>query len=242
MKHVTNKPGASAAVLEPFSLLRRGILQGAALGSAAALLGGVRAGARGRNGPVPRPSTLAFGVRQPRHDQPVLCAHPVRASGRLRPAGLRPSMDRFRELGRGGNGQRHERGDRRQGRRHCNPADRSKGLQRPDGAGARRGHPVFSYNADAPPGSANKRLAYIGQDLYQAGALMGQRITKMVDGGQIALFIATPGALNLQPASTAHRTRSKSLANPTTYRSSQPARLSTRRSQRSNRSISAIRM
>lgn len=61
------------------------------------------------------------------------------------------------------------------------------------------GIPVFSYNADAPSGSANKRLAYIGQDLYQAGFLMGQRIGKMVDSGTIALFIATPGALNLQP-------------------------------------------
>ncbi len=61
------------------------------------------------------------------------------------------------------------------------------------------GIPVFAYNADSPAGSANKRLAYIGQDLYQAGQLMGQRITKLVDGGMIALFIATPGALNIQP-------------------------------------------
>jgi simple sugar transport system substrate-binding protein len=61
------------------------------------------------------------------------------------------------------------------------------------------GIPVFAYNADAPSGSANKRLAYIGQDLYQAGVLMGQRIVSMVDSGTIALFIATPGALNIQP-------------------------------------------
>jgi simple sugar transport system substrate-binding protein len=32
------------------------------------------------------------------------------------------------------------------------------------------GIPVFSYNADAPAGSGNKRLAYIGQDLYQSGS------------------------------------------------------------------------
>ncbi len=38
------------------------------------------------------------------------------------------------------------------------------------------GIPVFSYNADAPPGSGNKRLAYIGQDLYQSGYSMGERI------------------------------------------------------------------
>jgi simple sugar transport system substrate-binding protein len=61
------------------------------------------------------------------------------------------------------------------------------------------GIPVFAYNADSPPGSANKRLAYIGQDLFQAGALMGQRIVQLVDGGTIALMIATPGALNIQP-------------------------------------------
>ncbi|MEA2740630.1 MAG: simple sugar transport system substrate-binding protein, partial [Acetobacteraceae bacterium] len=61
------------------------------------------------------------------------------------------------------------------------------------------GIPVFAYNADAPAGSANKRLAYIGQDLFQAGALMGQRIVQLVDSGTIALLIATPGALNIQP-------------------------------------------
>ncbi|WP_158929446.1 sugar ABC transporter substrate-binding protein [Acidisphaera sp. S103] len=61
------------------------------------------------------------------------------------------------------------------------------------------GIPVFSYNADAPPGSANKRLAYIGQDLYQAGVAMGHRIESLVEGGTVALFIATPGQLNIQP-------------------------------------------
>ncbi len=61
------------------------------------------------------------------------------------------------------------------------------------------GIPVFAYNGDVPAGSPNKRLAYIGQDLFQAGQLMGQRIVQLVDGGPIALFIATPGALNIQP-------------------------------------------
>lgn len=61
------------------------------------------------------------------------------------------------------------------------------------------GIPVFSYNADAPSGSGNKRLAYIGQDLYQSGVLMGERIVKLVDSGTVALFIATPGQLNIQP-------------------------------------------
>jgi simple sugar transport system substrate-binding protein len=61
------------------------------------------------------------------------------------------------------------------------------------------GIPVFSYNADAPSGSGNKRLAYIGQDLYQAGYLEGERISRLVDSGLVALFIATPGQLNIQP-------------------------------------------
>ncbi|HEX7389278.1 MAG TPA: sugar ABC transporter substrate-binding protein, partial [Acidiphilium sp.] len=61
------------------------------------------------------------------------------------------------------------------------------------------GIPVFAYNADAPAGSANKRLAYIGQDLFQAGYQMGERIVKLVGSGEVALFIATPGQLNIQP-------------------------------------------
>ncbi len=61
------------------------------------------------------------------------------------------------------------------------------------------GIPVFAYNADVPPGSGNKRLAYIGQDLRKAGELMGQRIVSLVDGGRVALFIATPGQNNIQP-------------------------------------------
>ncbi len=61
------------------------------------------------------------------------------------------------------------------------------------------GIPVFAYNADAPAGSGNKRLAYIGQDLYQSGYRMGERIASMVDGGLVGLFIATHGQLNIQP-------------------------------------------
>jgi simple sugar transport system substrate-binding protein len=61
------------------------------------------------------------------------------------------------------------------------------------------GIPVFAYNADAPSGGANKRLAYIGQDLYQSGYKMGERIASLVDSGLVGLFIATPGQLNIQP-------------------------------------------
>jgi simple sugar transport system substrate-binding protein len=57
------------------------------------------------------------------------------------------------------------------------------------------GIPVFSYNADTP----NNRLAYIGQDLFLSGVEMGKRIVELVPSGKVALFIATPGALNIQP-------------------------------------------
>jgi simple sugar transport system substrate-binding protein len=56
--------------------------------------------------------------------------------------------------------------------------------------------PVVSYNADA---AGNARLAYIGQDLFVSGQEMGARIAKLVPSGDVALFIATPGSLNIQP-------------------------------------------
>jgi simple sugar transport system substrate-binding protein len=61
------------------------------------------------------------------------------------------------------------------------------------------GIPVVSYNADAPAKSGNKRLAYIGQDLFQSGVQMGQRIVELVPQGDVVGFIATPGQLNIQP-------------------------------------------
>jgi simple sugar transport system substrate-binding protein len=56
--------------------------------------------------------------------------------------------------------------------------------------------PVVSYNADA---KGNNRLAYIGQDLFVSGQEMGQHIAQLVPSGDVALFIATPGSLNIQP-------------------------------------------
>jgi simple sugar transport system substrate-binding protein len=58
------------------------------------------------------------------------------------------------------------------------------------------GIPVVAYNADA---AGNDRLAYVGQDLFVAGEQMGDRIVSLVGSGDVALFIATPGALNIQP-------------------------------------------
>jgi len=59
------------------------------------------------------------------------------------------------------------------------------------------GIPVVSYNADV---TSNARLGYIGQDLYASGQAMGERIAKLMpQGGDVAIFIATPGSLNIQP-------------------------------------------
>jgi simple sugar transport system substrate-binding protein len=62
-----------------------------------------------------------------------------------------------------------------------------------------KGIPVVSYNADGARAGSHARQAYIGQDLYTSGFEMGKRIVQLVPKGDVALFIATPGALNIQP-------------------------------------------
>src|SRR5204863_6214412 len=62
-----------------------------------------------------------------------------------------------------------------------------------------KGIPVVAYNADGARGGTKARMAYIGQALYESGFAMGQRIATLVPKGDVALFIATPGALNIQP-------------------------------------------
>src|SRR5674476_463321 len=59
------------------------------------------------------------------------------------------------------------------------------------------GIPVVSYNADVP---TNARLAYIGQDLFASGQEMGKKIAAALpSGSSVVIFIATPGSLNIQP-------------------------------------------
>jgi simple sugar transport system substrate-binding protein len=62
-----------------------------------------------------------------------------------------------------------------------------------------KGIPVVAFNADGARGGPKARLAYIGQALYESGFAMGQRIATLVPKGDVAIFIATPGALNIQP-------------------------------------------
>jgi simple sugar transport system substrate-binding protein len=63
------------------------------------------------------------------------------------------------------------------------------------------GIPVVSYNADgARDDKGTNRLAYIGQGLYESGFALGQRALESgLDSGEVVGFIATPGALNIQP-------------------------------------------
>jgi simple sugar transport system substrate-binding protein len=68
------------------------------------------------------------------------------------------------------------------------------------------GIPVVSYNADGVvtpagvPQTGTDRLAYYGQDLYQSGVQLGNKIVELMGGGGDAVgFIATPGAGNIQP-------------------------------------------
>ena len=74
-----------------------------------------------------------------------------------------------------------------------------KAFNGPTSSAIAKGIPVLAYNADVPAGNPNERLAYIGQDLFASGFAMGQRIVNLVKEGDVALFIATPGQLNIQP-------------------------------------------
>jgi simple sugar transport system substrate-binding protein len=72
-------------------------------------------------------------------------------------------------------------------------------FNRPVEEALKAGIPVFAYNSDVSPKSANKRLSYIGQNLFAAGYMLGYRLAASVAGGSIAAFAATPEKLNLKP-------------------------------------------
>jgi simple sugar transport system substrate-binding protein len=67
------------------------------------------------------------------------------------------------------------------------------------------GIPVISYNADGVVSHGvatigTNRLCYVGQALYNSGVQMGNRIASLVTTpGEVVIFIATPGAGNIQP-------------------------------------------
>jgi len=67
------------------------------------------------------------------------------------------------------------------------------------------GIPTLSYNADGiykngVASIGSNRLAYVGQALYLSGQAMGEQIKTLIPGGgEIVIFIATPGTGNIQP-------------------------------------------
>jgi simple sugar transport system substrate-binding protein len=75
----------------------------------------------------------------------------------------------------------------------------AKAFEAPIKRALAKGIPVVAYNADGARVGAKARMAYIGQALYESGFAMGTRIATLVPKGDVALFIATPGALNIQP-------------------------------------------
>jgi simple sugar transport system substrate-binding protein len=81
----------------------------------------------------------------------------------------------------------------------------AKAFTTPVGNAMNAGIPVVSYNADGvvvngQPIIGTNRLCYVGQALYLSGQQLGERIHSVVGSpGEVVIFIATPGAGNIQP-------------------------------------------
>jgi simple sugar transport system substrate-binding protein len=81
----------------------------------------------------------------------------------------------------------------------------STGFTAPIANAMNAGIPVVSYNSDGTyvndkPVIGSNRLSYTGQSLFLSGQQMGQKIQQLLPGGgDIVIFIATPGTGNIQP-------------------------------------------
>jgi simple sugar transport system substrate-binding protein len=82
----------------------------------------------------------------------------------------------------------------------------STAFTQPIGSAMNAGIPVITYNADGTVSKSgvadigSNRLCYVGQALFTSGQQMGEKIKSLVPGGgEIVIFIATPGAGNIQP-------------------------------------------
>ena len=90
-----------------------------------------------------------------------------------------------------------------------------KAFNAPTDAALKAKIPVVAYNADEP---SNARLCYIGQDLFLSGQEMGKKIISLLpNGGDVALFIATPGSANIQPRIDGAKASLKSASNITAH-------------------------
>jgi simple sugar transport system substrate-binding protein len=94
----------------------------------------------------------------------------------------------------------------------------AKAFDAPTANALAAGIPVIAYNADVPTGSPNKRLAYVGQPLYESGYNIATRwLTMVPKGGHVMLSIPSPGTLNLQPRLDGYIQAIKDHGNPVTY-------------------------
>jgi simple sugar transport system substrate-binding protein len=91
----------------------------------------------------------------------------------------------------------------------------AKAFNAPTDAALKAKIPVVAYNADEP---SNSRLCYIGQDLFLSGQEMGKKIIQLLpNGGDVALFIATPGSANIQPRIDGAKDSLKKASNITAH-------------------------
>ena len=134
-------------------------------------------------------------ARQPRDDEPVLRPDAVRRRGRVQAAGLQLSVDGLRERQRQRDGQRvQQRGQREVGRDRGLPR-RPEGVQRPDREGARRRHPGRSATTPTRRTTGSPTSART----CSSPARRWASGSSSSSAGRVALFIATPGSLNIQP-------------------------------------------
>src|SRR5579862_7419387 len=178
-------------------LPRRALMRGAALGSAAALLGAAPRAARAADAPpFPEHPRWKFVFVNHVTSNPffVPCQYGIQDACALLGVDYQWTGSETSDVGQMVNAMNAAVAGQVDGIAVClvDP----KGFDRPVESALAAGIPVFSYNADS---HTNKRLAYVGQDLYLSGQMMGERIVKLVGSGKVAIFIATPGQLNLQP-------------------------------------------
>ena len=95
--------------------------------------------------------------------------------------------------------QRDQRGHQRQGRRHRRLRRRQGGVRGADQAGAGPGHPRPRYNADGARTGSKPGRRTSARISTSRGSRWASASSSSSPRGDVALFIATPGALNIQP-------------------------------------------
>jgi simple sugar transport system substrate-binding protein len=93
-----------------------------------------------------------------------------------------------------------------------------KAFDAPTATAIAAGIPVIAFNADVPTGSPNRRLAYVGQPLYQSGYSAATKWLKLVPkDSHVMLEIGVPGSLNTQPRLDGYIQAIKDHGNQVTY-------------------------